>query len=286
MQTIDITQLQAIGYGGMSTVYRYSDALAVKVFRQGIARDVVTHEYDMSCKAYSLGMPTPQPHEVIETQSGQHGIVYGLCNGMTLSQAITAHPERLEDYAVSLAELYRQLHSTTVNEDAAVPNAHESEAEAIRRVTPLFGKDGTDALERILDTIPQGDCLIHGDLHPGNIMIEDDRMFLIDMSEMGYGNPLIDIAHVHALMTSGLIDIQRFIGFPDKYAAPLWDSLLRHYYSDKSESELQDIRKRLDTLSLIRCFTWLAPSEGLPEEVITRFQGHFRRLVKIQDSNR
>lgn len=278
MTDISIDKCDVIGTGGMSVVYKLNDALAVKVFRQGITHIDVLHEYDMAHRAYAFGMPTPQPHEIVSVGS-QYAIIYDLLQGDTLSQAITEHPDYLPAYAKEMSELYKKLHSVTVEHTNQIPNAHKSIEDAIRRVTPIFGNDGADKLLTILHSIPQGNNLIHCDLHPRNIMIHHGKMMIIDMGEVGYGNPFIEIANVHALMTSGLVDVKHFMGFPDRYAQPLWDMVLHHYYHNQSPSELAATRCNLDIACLIRCFTWLAVSDGLPQEVITRFQGHFQRCV-------
>jgi len=283
-----IDDKEIIGRGGMSIVYKLNETLAVKVFRQGISFVDVLHEYDMSLMAFNLGMPTPKPHEIANTGS-QYGIVYDLIKGDTLSTAITAHPERLNDYALQMSRLYKQLHSTKTESSTLygsstkityIPNAFKSESEAIRRIIPIIGKQGAEHLLEILYSVPQGDSLLHCDLHPRNIMLTDDQLMIIDMGEVGYGNPLIDMAHVHALMTSGLIDIDHFMGFPAQHAKPLWDTVLHDYYNNLSFEEYNQTIHTLDIICLIRCFTWLAVSDGLPQEVITRFQRHFKRCVE------
>lgn len=292
----------------MSIVYKLNDTQVVKVFRQGITFVDVLHEYDMSLKAYNLGMPTPKPYEIVEISQASkvlkttlslreewgkaYGIIYDLIKGETLSEAITKHPEHLTAYALQMSHLYQQLHSTIISKSdshkknttldglGAIPNAHKSEAEAIRRITPIIGRQGAKHLLKILHSVPQGHSLLHCDLHPRNIMLCDGTLKIIDMGEVGYGNPLIDMSHVHALMTSGLIDIDHFMGFPAQYAKPLWDTVLHDYYNTLSHDEYVLTINTLGVVSLIRCFTWLAVSDGLPQEVITRFQHHFLHCVE------
>lgn len=266
-----------LGRGGMSVVYQYTEDKAIKVFREGIRVEDVEHEYDMSRVAWQLGMPTPEPFDMCEV-GGQYAIVYQLIKGETLSETITRNPGNLKHYAKQLAELYRTLHTTIIDPDnTPVPNAHESTLKAIGRVKKFFGEEGTKKLENILNAIPQGNSFLHCDLHPRNVMVQDGQLMLIDVGDIGYGNPIIDIANVHALMTSGLLDFERFVGFPEKYARPFWDTVLNEYFVDVDFSK--EKMNQLTTFSLIHCFTWLAVSEGLPQEVIDRFKGHFRRLL-------
>lgn len=297
MRTIDVSNCEVVGKGGMSVVYRLDCDRVAKVFRRGISLEVVNYEYSMSQRVYRFGIPTPLPYEVVAvadisqkepvpiTDACQYAIVYQYLDGDTLSAAITAHPERIEDYAHQFADFYKSLHSIKVTDiefpadGMVIPDAHVLEADAIRKIAPIFGDDGAERLLQILDNVPRGNSLLHCDFHPRNVMLHEGRLMLIDVSEMGYGNPLLDLAHTHALMASGLLDFQRFVGFPQQYARPFWDTVLADYFCD--EASCSTSMEEIERVSLIRCFTWLAVPEGLPSEVIDRFRGHFRRLVRV-----
>lgn len=279
MKNDSLTDAEVIGVGGMATVYRQADGTALKLFRRGISLEDVQHEYDMALAAFNLGMPVPEPYSV-ECHGVRFGIRYERIHGDTLSSLMTQHPERVESYAVLMAELFRKLHSTHVEGGGILPDVHSETVRAIHRVSHVIGEDGVGQLLQILHSIPHGDSLLHCDLHPRNVMTDGNRFFLIDVGEVGFGNPLIDLANTHSLMTSGLVDFQRFVGFPQEYATPFWDTLLRAYLGASSPRALDELKERLSVLSLIRCFTWLATSDGLPEEVIVRFRGHFQHLVK------
>lgn len=49
------------------------------------------------------------------------------------------------------------------------------------------------ALE-ILDSLKDGDSLCHGDYHPDNILISDERKTVIDFMNVCHGDPLYDVA--------------------------------------------------------------------------------------------
>ena len=50
-------------------------------------------------------------------------------------------------------------------------------------------------LESVLKTLPSGNRLLHGDFHPGNILIESGNTVLIDWCNVTKGHPLADVAN-------------------------------------------------------------------------------------------
>lgn len=61
-----------------------------------------------------------------------------------------------------------------------------------------------DILMKILDSIPDGSVMIHGDYHTNNVMVQSDgELVLIDMADISRGNSLFDIAGSYLVMSSG-----------------------------------------------------------------------------------
>lgn len=247
------------------------DGKALKLFHEGMAYADVKREYDTSVSAFRLGMPSPQPFDIVSAE-GRYGITCEHIQGETLSKLITNHPEHINDYAALMANIFRKLHSTTVKEGDNIPNAHLQTQQAIMRIEPIIGSKATEALLNILRSIPQERQLLHCDLHPRNIMIDGNRHTIIDVGEVGYGNSLLDLANTHTLLASGLLDVERFLGFPAQYAKPLWNALLREYLDNPTDSIIKVKEKELESLGRIRCFTWITATESLPDEVTTRFR--------------
>lgn len=52
-----------------------------------------------------------------------------------------------------------------------------------------------------LESLPDGDCVCHGDLHPNNIQLDDNgKMIAIDWTEVGAGVPACDAARTYLNM--------------------------------------------------------------------------------------
>jgi aminoglycoside phosphotransferase (APT) family kinase protein len=53
---------------------------------------------------------------------------------------------------------------------------------------------------RVLDALPDGDRLCHGDYHPGNVLVAADRVGVIDWANAACGVPEADHARTVLLL--------------------------------------------------------------------------------------
>ena len=138
--------------------------------------------------------------------------------GRLLSEVLaeTADPRRVERYFAQLGALTAAMH----NQASAWPppphfTRHHLDADGLMGEAPHWGPfwehDSLTAAERglLIDTRermrawlarlgkePAGYSLIHSDMHPGNILIDGERLTVIDFDDAGFGWHLYDIAVV------------------------------------------------------------------------------------------
>ena len=64
------------------------------------------------------------------------------------------------------------------------------------------GKEKTHAtLSKEIEALPEGDVLLHGDFHPGNVLLTpDNRTVVIDFMNVCCGPALYDIARTYFLL--------------------------------------------------------------------------------------
>lgn len=68
------------------------------------------------------------------------------------------------------------------------------------QVAPLLSPLTRRAALRVLEELPGGDRLCHGDFHPGNVMVDGDREVIIDWHDASSGNPAGDVARTWLLL--------------------------------------------------------------------------------------
>jgi uncharacterized protein (TIGR02172 family) len=278
LRKLSIDGCEQIGVGGVGTVYRLDGDTIIKVFREGTTMDEVRKEITMSKEAFVMGTPTAISFDIVKVGT-QYGLVYELLNAETLSSCIMRSPERINEYARQYANLFHQLHSIEVPADSNVPNAIEHERQQILHVRRYFPQESIDLLLEILDAIPTSNRLLHLDLQVKNTMMQDNELMLIDMGEMGYGHPVLDLAHAYSSMVLFVGDYDATIGIPRELGNKIWDIAINYYFEGQPAEVVELRKKQIDVVARIRNFSWLALSDSFPESVINQCKELFDQRV-------
>ena len=281
LRQLSIEGCEMIGVGGVGTVYRLDGDTIIKVFREGTTMDEVSQEITMSKEAFVMGMPTAISFDVVKVGS-QYGLVYELLHAKTLSDCIKQSPERIDEYAHKYADLFRQLHQIQVPEDTCVPNALEHERNQVLHIRRYFPQEGIDLLLQILDTIPAGRSLLHLDLQAKNVMLQGEEMMLIDMGEVGYGHPLLDLAHAYSSLVLFVGDYEKTVGISRQLGNELWNRGINYYLEGLPEEVVAQRKEQIKAVACIRNFSWLALSDSFPEDVINECKALFDQRVTSQ----
>ncbi|MBR4535725.1 MAG: STAS domain-containing protein [Bacteroidales bacterium] len=283
LRTLCVDGCDVIGRGGVGVVYRLDDDTIIKVFREGSTIQEVQKEISMSKEAFVLGMPTAISFDVVRV-GNSYGLVYELLRADTLSSCIKREPERMDEFARKFAMLFRQLHDIHVPHGGQIPDALKQEEIAIRHISRYFDTPSIDLLLQILHAIPQGDRLLHCDLQTKNAMVQDGELMLIDMGEVGYGHPMLDLGHAYSALVSLLGDYETIIGMPYEYGQQLWQKFMHYYFEGESEEMIAHREEQLNAVSCIRNFSWLSLSDSFPESIIWECQQAFgERVTKRKD---
>lgn len=283
LRSMSVDGCEEIGRGGVGIVYRINEDTIIKVFREGTDISEVRREITMSKEAFVLGMPTAISFDVVRVGS-QYGLVYELLNAETLSTCIYKNPSRLDEYASLYAGLFRQLHSIEVQQPSLIPNAMQHVEESIHYISRYFDAPSIDLLLSIVSAIPQANRLLHCDLQTKNAMMQGDELMLIDMGEVGYGHPMIDLGNAHSAMVALIGDYEKIIGFPREIGLDLWKRTMHYYFEGLSEVDFAHRMEQIEAVSVVRNFTWLSLSDSFPEAVIKECQQAFgERVLKRKD---
>ncbi|MBO7497477.1 MAG: phosphotransferase, partial [Salinivirgaceae bacterium] len=229
MRRFSVDGCQIIGRGGVGVVYRIDDDTIIKVFREGTTIDEVQTEITMAKESFVLGMPTAISFDIVRVGS-QYGLVYELLKADTLTACLKREPQRIDEFARLYASLFRHLHDIKVPKGGSIPSCIEREEEAVRIISRYFDAPSTDLMMRIIQSIPQGDRLLHCDLQTKNAMLQNGELMLIDMGEVGYGHPIIDLGHSYSAMVSLVGDYEQIIGLPQQLANDIWLKMIQYYF--------------------------------------------------------
>ena len=276
---------EVIGIGGVGTVYRLNGDTIIKVFREGTTLDEVRREITMSKEAFVLGMPTAISFDIVrvaptaDCRTERYGLVYELLRAETLSSVVKQHPDQIESYARKYAELFLQMHSIEVPVGGNVLSALERERQQVKHIRRYFSQEEVDMLLTILDSIPSGNRLLHMDLQTKNAMVQDDELMLIDMGEVGYGHPLLDLGHAYSAMVGLVGDYDKIIGMPRELGRRVWDIAIEQYFAGLPADVVAQRKTQIEVVSCVRNFSWLALSDSFPEDVVKECQALFHERI-------
>ena len=290
MRQMVIEGCQLIGIGGVGKVYRLDGDTIIKVFREGTTMDEVRREITMSKEAFVLGMPTAISFDIVkvapssENQAECFGLVYELLKAQTLSTYVKQHPNQLDKCARKYADLLRGLHQIEVPEGGKIPSAIERERQQIEQIRRYFPEESINMLLGILDSIPTGNRLLHLDLQTKNVMVQDDELMLIDMGEVSYGHPLLDLGHAYSAMVNLIGDYDNIIGMPREMGQRLWNKAMDYYFDGLPADIVAERKAQIEVVSCIRNFSWLSLSDSFPEPLIQECKSLFyERVAKRYD---
>jgi uncharacterized protein (TIGR02172 family) len=283
LRQLSVDGCEVIGVGGVGTVFRLNDDTIIKVFREGTTMDEVRKEITMSKEAFVMGMPTAISFDMVRVGS-QYGLVYELLHAQTLSACLKQAPERVDELARKYAGLFRQMHAIQVPADSSVPDALEHERNQVLHIRRYFPQEKIDILLQILDTVPASNRLLHLDLQAKNAMIQNEELMLIDMGEVGYGHPILDLAHAYSAMVSLVGDYDKIIGIPRELGVELWNRAIDYYFEGLPADVVALRKEQIKALSCIRNFSWLALSDSFPEALINECRALFdERVTRHRD---
>ena len=171
------------------------------------------------------------------------------------------------------------MHSIQVQHETLIPNALEREELAVLHISRYFDAAEIDLLLHIVHSIPASDRLLHCDLQTKNVMMQGDEPMLIDMGEVSYGHPMIDLGHSYSAMVKLIGDYKQIIGLPQEMANDVWHRMIRYYFEGEPQDVIDHRIEQIDAVACVRGFSWLSLSDSFPESLIRECQEVFETRV-------
>ena len=187
--TAHATRLGAlVGQGRTAEVFEWRDDQVVKLFRPGFEARA-EDELRQAQAAQAMGKRTPTVHGLVHVGE-RVGLVFERVPGRSLMSVLSTRPWRLRRAARDLATLHARIHECPAPE---LPSLTLALGTLIDEAAGLTRRQ-RDAARGALATLPDGDRLCHGDLHPGNVIQSRDHLIAIDWGTAGRGDPLVDVS--------------------------------------------------------------------------------------------
>ncbi len=199
MAAVDsVAQLKKTAEGREVEIFEYGDGRVLRLYRPGRPLEQAQAQAAILQMAADAGVRVPAVHGVV-TVDGRHAIILERIEGDDLLEVIARSPWRIVSLSALTARLHAEMHQQAA--PPALPPVRESHRRAIAR----SGAPGEfiDAALTSLDRLTDGDRLLHGDFHPGNVMLGDQGPVIIDWSNAMRGSPEADFARTMMMLRLG-----------------------------------------------------------------------------------
>lgn len=167
---------EKVGEGAFAEVYAWAPGQVVKLFRTGVSDRLIRHEARITRAVHAAGAPAPEMlgEMVLE---GRTGLVLSRLEGPTLMQLSRTGAMTPTETGAVMVGLAWDLHRTPA--PTALPSLRDW-LEASFRAGDRIPASIASGLLALVERLPTGEALCHGDLHPGNVIMTARGPRLID----------------------------------------------------------------------------------------------------------
>ncbi|MBO5979881.1 MAG: phosphotransferase [Bacteroidales bacterium] len=288
LRKIDLEKCEKIGFGGNGTVYRISEDEIVKVNYNPATYAALDMELAKAKEAFLLGVPTAISFDLVDCGEGRRGVVYETIKSKSLGETIQSNPELMEELTEKYIEQLHILHAVHTD-NPVFGNAKDSYRKQVEGASKYLTEEEGQMLQQLLEALPEGETLTHGDAHTKNIMIQNGEMLWIDMEGMAVGHPIYDLISIAAVLNGIRNDDQitmGICGMDIPTVLKFKECFIRKYFKTEDPEMIQRYSSMIDALRLIRAvlaisFTSKNTEEFRPLIIQTARQVFFPNLQNI-----
>jgi Ser/Thr protein kinase RdoA (MazF antagonist) len=192
-----------IAVGRTAEIYAWGDGRVMKLYREGSSREYVSREARVSKLAHDAGLPAPavfpaDASDGLHEVDGRLGILFERVEGPTMLRDLLCRPWMVVTHSKALAALHVQLHSTS---GKGLPDLRKRVRWILDCAEDLL-PEGTRSIARdVLEGLPVGDRVCHGDFHPDNILLREGGPVIVDWGPASCGHPAADVVWTYLLYT-------------------------------------------------------------------------------------
>lgn len=276
---LSIDGLELIGKGAKGNVYKCDDELIVKVYNDKNFFKDIERERLLAKKAFIAGIPTAISFGIV-TVNDRYGSVFELIDSECISETISNNPEKIDEYAKAMSELAHTIHEKErFSED--IPDYKDEVYRWIESGIAVDDKEMGDKIAKLVAEIPNTDTIIHGDFHTGNVLSQKGELMLIDMDGLSVGHPVFELSGLYmsyiAMGEKAPAVVEEFMGFSYEDAKLFFDSFVRHYFDDDTETA----KTAVNAAALIS-YMRLYRKKGLEDYRAYYFE-RIQQLLKVVD---
>ena len=172
---------KVVGTGAQATVYS-SGKYAIKLFNENYNKTDVFYEALINSIIENTELPVPKTYEVLSIDN-QMAIKMDYIKGISLFDCIFNDKDNIEVYFKEMVKLQVEIHSKKVS----LPFSLKDKLKAKIQGNKNLSRDLKEKMLILLNDLPEGNKLCHGDFHGYNILVCEGEYWIIDWIDSTIG---------------------------------------------------------------------------------------------------
>lgn len=182
-----------IAQGEKVDIYRQGDR-AIKVFKADIPKTTVLYEALTQARVEETGLHVPKIYEVFKTD-GLWAIEMDHIEGKTMQEVMDKNSDNIDALLEEMVDLHLEIHSKF----SPMMNKLKDILIADIKALDSINNDCKYELLTRLDSMPKHKKLCHGNFTPSNIIVQGDKIYVVDWFSASQGNASADVARTYLL---------------------------------------------------------------------------------------
>ena len=288
LRKCSIKGCEKLGGGMNGEIVRLDDDTIIKAFDPGIQMDSIKREQQMAHKLFLIGFPTVISYDTVKVDDNRYGNVYEITDAIPLDQYISEYPDRFTELTHKFADLYKNVHSIS-GSDLGLPRTKDLYLKDIAKSGQWYTDAELEKLQQLVESIPDRDTLVHGNIRQNTILVEGDELIMIDLSGVSIGHPIFDLLST----SSVLVNVaernpsltEKETGLPFAKFRRSWDILIDSYFDKYSDEERYRFNQNIKLLSKLKEAVLPVTTKGMPGNVCQSFVQDVKRnlIPQIDD---
>ena len=254
LREIYISGATIVGEGYYSTVYRLDEDTIVKVYNHVSDDDQIERELSLAKEAFMLGIPTAISYDIVKV-GDKTGVCFEMLDCKSLKNVVQENPDKIKEYCQKYVELLKTINGAECH-NPIIPFIKDERLTKLAQVKDQFTQEQYDKIVGLINSIPDRKTIVHGDCHFKNILVQNDKLLLIDMETLSIGHPIFELASLHSAYV-GFSEFDedesmKFFGISRDDCLKLYNALINLYFG-KDDAVIKD---KIALLSYINIFRW------------------------------
>lgn len=185
-----------VGLGRTAEVFARGEDEVVKLLRPGIPDHLGEREARVAALVEEAAVAAPRLLGTMQID-GRYGLVYERLVGPSMMDDVARRPWEIDRSARRFAAVHAAMHDAS---GIGLPAQRARMRRMIERADTVLPDGARKAALARLDSLPDGDAICHGDMHPGNVLVTGRGAVVIEWETSSCGSAAGDVARTLLLL--------------------------------------------------------------------------------------